>query len=360
MLSYVIVGSGYRAAYFGRIAAAYPDLFRALFLCRSREKAALMQKSTGIGAVTEREACLSFRPDFIVVAVDRPHVADTAEEWLALGYPVLAETPIGDTEEKLVRLWRWQEEKKARIVCCEQYRRYPVLAAGLEAVARGMIGKPVSAYLSLAHDYHAFSLIRGMLLSEGEAYALRGAEQLSPAVETDSRQGAILDGRIGKEERKVIQIAFSSGKTAVYDFAPLQYRSFIRSRHLTVRGERGEWSDRIIFHLDESGQPRRIHLMPDVPAAYRALDNQALRDLRKTWQPELFLDTAQDEFAIASILLDMEKYLQGGKPPYPLRDALEDAYFWLLAQKAVQSPWREIIPRPMPWHSQAANQTKTR
>ena len=39
MLSYIIVGSGYRAQYFGRIAKTYPDLFRAMYLCRSVEKA---------------------------------------------------------------------------------------------------------------------------------------------------------------------------------------------------------------------------------------------------------------------------------------------------------------------------------
>lgn len=39
VLSYIIVGSGYRAEFYARIAAAYPQLFRAIFLCRSEEKA---------------------------------------------------------------------------------------------------------------------------------------------------------------------------------------------------------------------------------------------------------------------------------------------------------------------------------
>lgn len=42
MLSYLIVGSGYRAEYYGRNAAAYPGLFRALYLCRSEVKARLI------------------------------------------------------------------------------------------------------------------------------------------------------------------------------------------------------------------------------------------------------------------------------------------------------------------------------
>lgn len=37
--------------------------------------------------------------------------------------------------------------------------------------------------------------------------------------------------------------------------------------------------------------------MPEIPAKYRILDTQALRDDRRTWQSELQLNTLQDEFA---------------------------------------------------------------
>ena len=351
MLSYVIVGSGYRSEYYGRIAARYPALFRAIYLCRSEEKAALMKAHTGVEAVTAVEAAMAFRPDFVVVAVDRDHVADVAEEWIQRGYPVVTETPVGASVDKLARLWALHREKGAKIVCCEQYHRYPVLAAGLEAVSRGLIGRPASAYLSLAHDYHGISLIRRMLQAQGETYTLHGRRQTADVRATDSRYGAILDGSTAREERDVVHIDFASGKTAVYDFASVQYRSFIRARHLTVRGDRGEWSDRIVYYADERSEPQRLFLMPEIPAAYRALDTQALRDIRKTWQPELFLDTQQDEFAIASILLDMESYLAGGPSPYPLEEALDDAYFWLLLGQAVERPWQAVEAQPMPWRA---------
>ena len=32
MLTYVIVGSGWRAEFFGRVARTYPEVFRAVFL----------------------------------------------------------------------------------------------------------------------------------------------------------------------------------------------------------------------------------------------------------------------------------------------------------------------------------------
>ena len=173
--------------------------------------------------------------------------------------------------------------------------------------------------------------------------------QTRAVAETDSRYGAVLDGRISQAQRDMVHISFASGQEAIYDFCPVQYRSFIRSRHLTVRGTKGEWSDTQLLYLDGENLPQRTALLPLIPEKYRCLDNQALRDRRRNWNAELAPDTVQDEFAVASMLLDMEGYLAGGASPYPLRDAVEDAYFWLLLNEAVNHPWREITPEPMPW-----------
>ena len=334
MLSYVIVGSGYRAQYYGRVARTWPEQFRAVFLCRSEEKAAKMKRETGLDSILTAEAAEAVRPDFIVVAVDKEHIADVAEEWVLRGYPVVTETPLGNTEEKLQRL-QGLAENGARIVCCEQYHRYPLLAAGLEAVRQGLIGTPRSAYFSALHDYHAASIIRRALMVEKESYTLRGVRTVGRTTETDSRGGAILDGRMANEVRDQVFAVFESGKSVLYDFAPIQYRSYIRTRHITVRGDRGEWNDATVYSLDGNNRPFRRMLMPEIPERYQCLDNQALRDLRRTWRPDLFLDTLQDEFAIATILLDMGEYLAGGSTPYPLWEAVEDARFWLRLQETV-------------------------
>ena len=94
-----------------------------------------MRANTGAEAVLTAEAAMAFKPDFIVVAVDLWHVADVAEEWIARGFPVVTETPVGDTEEKLQRL-EALAARGAKIVCCEQYHRYPILAAGLEMIKK--------------------------------------------------------------------------------------------------------------------------------------------------------------------------------------------------------------------------------
>ncbi len=342
-LTYLIVGSGWRAEFYGRIAAAYPELFRAVYYCRSEEKAALMRARTGAYAFTSKEACLTMNPDFVVTAVDKAHSADVAIEWARRGFAVACETPAAPSIESLKALWAVPD---AKITCMEQYHRYPVLMAGLAAVDAGAIGEPYTAYLSAAHDYHGFSLIKKMLKTEGQGYTVRGQKIKSPVIMTDSRGSALYDGALKTADRDILHITFDSGKTAVYDFSGTQYHSYIRARNLIVRGSRGEWNGRTILGLTPENEPTRTALMPDIPARYRCLDNTALRDLRKVWQNELTLETAQDEFAIASMLLDMREFIAGGPSPYPLISALEDSLFWLRAQEALSSPWTEVRVPP--------------
>ena len=66
-------------------------------------------------------------------------------------------------------------------------------------------------------------------------------------------------------------------------------------------------------------------------------------------QPLPGMETVQDEYAIATMLLDMGDYLHGGPEPYPLQDALDDAYFWLLSQQALATPWKAVTSQTMPW-----------
>ena len=347
-LSYLIVGSGYRAKFYARIAKTYPALFSALFLCRSEEKAALMQYETGVPAVCSTEEAAAFRPDFIVIAVNKTSITDVSIEWVNRGYPVLMETPAGMTREQLLQLWNLSQNS-ARIAVAEQYHRYPDMIAGLQAVSEGRIGTPGSAYLSLAHDYHGMSLLRRMLLTEGESYSIRGERTMYPVTETDSRTGPLPGNPVRERARDLVWVSFDSGKKALYDFSGVQYHSFIRSRHVLVRGDRGEWCDAVLYCLDNRGQPVREELRPVIPERYRELDTALLRDARRVPRAGLSMDNLQDEFAMASMLYDMKDFLENGTEVYPLREALEDAYFRILMEEALAEPWKEVRADKMPW-----------
>ena len=347
-LSYLIVGSGYRARFYARIAKTYPALFSAMFLCRSKEKAALMLRETGVPAVWSPEEAEAFQPDFVVIAVNKTSITDVCIEWVNRGYPVLMETPAGMTREQLLQLWDLRQGG-ARIAVAEQYHRYPDMIAGLRAIAEGRIGTPGSIYLSMAHDYHGMSLIRRMLMTEGESYSLRGERRMHPVTETDSRTGPIPGNPVREKSRDVVWVSFDSGKNALYDFSGVQYHSFIRSRHVVVRGDRGEWCDTILYCLDEEGRPVREELAPVIPDRYRELDTALLRDARRVPKRALSMDNLQDEFAMATMLYDMKEFLETGKEIYPFSEALEDAYFRILMEEALAEPWKEIRAEKMPW-----------
>ena len=350
-LTYVVVGSGFRSLYFARIAARYPNLFHMPYLlCRTQEKADRIAGEHGIPTTVSLEACLQAKPDFVVIAVNRQSTYPVAREWLERGFPVMLETPAGASEEELCALWELSRYG-ARIQVAEQYHRYPVMAAGLRAIQQGKLDDPYAVYLSLAHDYHGASLIRRMLNIGLEPVRIRGDRCTTTVVRTDSRYGPITDGSTADQIRTRMEMEFQSGKRASYDFTDIQYRTFIRSRHVNVQGKTGEWNDCFLRYVtEEDWLPKQEMLLPYLDPRYQALATKEVIDSCTGWTPALVLPHVQDEYAVATMLYDMKQYLEGGKEVYPLAEALEDAYIWLLFEEAAAHPGEEVRSRKMPWH----------
>lgn len=349
-LSFIIIGSGWRAMFYVRIARQNPERFHLQYmLCRSEEKAQHL-KEEGIPATVSEKACEEAGPDFVVVAVSKPSIFQVTRAWALKGVPVLCETPAGLTLEELHGLWELRERYKARIQVAEQYIRYPIIAAGLRALEQGKIGEPYSIYLSVAHDYHGASLIRHMLRTEPEPVVMRGKRYVFPVTETDSRYGTVRDGSVKDRVRTCVIMEFSSGKLAQYDFSGVQYHSLIRSRHLNVQGQLGEWNDTTVKFVGQGNLPAEERLLPWLDPRYRDLESKEIKEIGGVWSPALKMEAAQDEYAIASMMADMEEYLSEGKEIYPLKDALEDVYLWLLMEKAAAAPGAQVKWELQPWH----------
>ena len=358
-LSFVIVGSGWRAMFFVRIAKRYPELFHLNYLlCRGGEKAERLRREEGIPATTSVQVCEDSHPDFIVIAVSWDAAFTLTKEWIKKGYPVLEETPAATTEEQLEELWELHRNG-AHIQIAEQYLRYPLLASGLRAIRQGLLGEPHVVELSLVHEYHAASLIRNMLnlglnsqesLKNGlPAFKLWGRQYIFPVVETDSRQGPVTDGSVKSQTRTRVTIEFEGGKMAFYDFSGVQYHTFIRARHINVQGVKGEWNDTLLRYVDSSFHPVKEQLRPGLDPAYPDLETPQLQELSSIWKPEVHMENWQDEYAIATMMLDMGEFIENDCGGYPLAEALEDAYIWMLMKKAVQNPGRIITSRPHSW-----------
>ena len=356
-LSFVIVGSGWRAMFYVRVALRYPQCFKLCYLlCRTQEKAAYIHRNYGIPVTTEAQVCKEARPDFVVVAVDRASNFAVTKQWLEEGYAVLSETPAAETVDELEELWALSQ-RGAHLQIAEQYIRYPLIAAGLRAIERGLLGDPYAVELSLAHDYHAASLIRHMLrcgLGSADrpfpAMKLRGKIYDFPVEETGSRYGSITDGSVKHRKRTRLTLEFDNGKAAFYDFDSVQYHSEIRARRINVQGQHGEWNNTILRYTDASHRPIREKLKAWLDPSYEVLHTRQLLELSQTWNPEVHMEPLQDEYAIATLMLDMRAFFEHGREGYPLSEALEDAYAWLLMDEAAKHPGQVVSSRPRVWH----------
>ena len=351
-LTFSVVGSGWRAEFYARIAHSHPDRFAlSHILCRSEEKARLIRQK-GYPATTNEVDIISKKPDFVVVAVSKGDNFDVTRHWLSLGFPVLAETPAGCSFEELCALWELYQ-KGARLTVAEQYFRYPLIAAGLREVRAGRIGEPHAVTLSLCHDYHAASVIRRMLGMESgplRDFTVTADVREYPVERTDSRFGPITDGSVAQSGRVTADFAFDNGKRAYYDFDGIQYHTRIRARHIDLRGQRGQWYDTTILFPDETHIPRRLRLTAAPIPGYETLTTPELEKLAGEWNPFVHMENAQDEYAIATLMDGMEAFIAGGPDPYPLREALEDAYTWLLMGRSIDTH-APIKSGPRPWQA---------
>lgn len=155
-----------------------------------------------------------------------------------------------------------------------------------------------------------------------------------------------------KQILDVAAITFDDGTFAIYDFSGLQYRTFLRGRHMTVRGSRGEWSDKMLYFMGEDGYPASQLLEARIAPEYRILETRTIKNLLRSLKPELVLEEEEDIFAIASMLLDYGRYHQKETDvfPYPIKEGFEDTYTSILMHQAFEHPGEVIRSEIMPWH----------
>ena len=78
---FIIIGSGWRALYYVRVAKALPEIFSLdAMYCRTQEKADLIAGQYQIHTTTSIEECVAYKPDFAVVAVKKDAICDVSME----------------------------------------------------------------------------------------------------------------------------------------------------------------------------------------------------------------------------------------------------------------------------------------
>ncbi|WP_163539848.1 Gfo/Idh/MocA family oxidoreductase [Gracilibacillus sp. YIM 98692] len=353
-----LIGSGWRAEFFIRIAQQVPEKFELTsVLVRDKEKGEKFAKKHGVKVVQSLDEMMEDNPDYVVLSIKRGVITDYLIDLFKRNIPVLSETPPGESIESLEKLWNAYKKYNGKIQVAEQYLFQPLYASWLKCIEDGKLGEIENMNISALHGYHAVSIIRKYLDTGFDHCKIYGKRFHFDVTKTSGREGIRYDGEISSCSRDRLTFEFDNGKVAFFDFSgSSQYHSFIRTRQLTVQGVRGEIDDLTIRYLTSENVPvsqelNRIDLGKyhnqgwshfGIMLGDQSLYKNPLGDVRLN----------DDEIAVATCMLKMEEYLRTGKDFYSLKDGLQDTYISLKMDEALNNPNQEVETRHQVWSNE--------
>jgi predicted dehydrogenase len=217
---FAIIGGGWRAAFFLRIAAAMPERFRVTgVLTRDPARRAAITEAFATEASGSLADLLGGDPTFVVVATPWPATPPLLRELTDLGIAVLAETPPAPDLDGLRALAPLA--LRGRIQVAEQYRYQPLHAARLAVARSGRLGRVSQARVAAAHGYHGVDLLRRLLDLTDEPLTITANRFVSPIVAGPDRSGPPQEeGTV--ESEQVVAFLDAGDRLGVYDFTPDQ------------------------------------------------------------------------------------------------------------------------------------------
>lgn len=352
-ISFGIIGGGWRAEFFLRIARSLPERFRVgAMMVRDEAKGRLLEEVWGVKTYRSVDGLLAVSDlQFVVVSVPRAVCPEMLRHLARRGMPALAETPPAPDLEGLIAVHELAE-RGARIQVAEQYQFQPLHAARLSIARSGKLGRVSQAQVSAAHGYHGVSLLRLFLGVGFESATIRARRFVSPIVAGPGRAGPPAAESVTDSVQVIAQLDFD-GRLGVYDFTGDQYFSWIRSPRLLVRGERGEINNLDVRYLKDYLTPVEFELKRVNAGEGGNLEGYYLKGIlageewvyRNPFVPGRLTD---DEIAVATCLEKMAAYAAGGPGFYSLAEASQDHYLSLLIDQAAQSG-EAVVATRQPW-----------
>jgi hypothetical protein len=361
-----LVGSGYRARTMLRVMAALPQWFDVVGVAARNADDRRELAAMGFPAYTTVEHLISHgSPDFVVSTLHAGDAQPIIKRLVELSVPVLTETPAAGSIEELVALWKLVQEG-AKIQVAEQYHLEPLIAAQIAVAQSEMLGGVTDVLVSVAHDYHGISVMRRLLnvhFEEPLVAARTNQRQVypSPSRYHDPEGTELVDTNhtLAWFDYDLESGVADGPKLGFYDFDDVQYRSWVRTPTVVLRGPLGELrEDKLhIVNIDDDGAaptPVTAHIERVAAGGAGSHEGMFLRGYQVFGEsaysnPFLPARLADDEIAIAEILARMGTYvLKDGPEPYPVAEGAQDQYLALVmkeaartgeAVRAVRQPW---------------------
>jgi predicted dehydrogenase len=325
------IGSGWRTAFFLRLAKALPDRLRVTgVVTRTAERGREVEAECGVPTFrTVADLLRHERPDFVAASVPWAAMPGAIREVVGHRMPVLAETPPAPDLDGLRSLWS-DVGATGLVQVAEQYRLMPTHAARAVVVRDGVIGEPTSVQISSTHLYHAVSLIRGFLDVGFDAAEVTAQQFIAPLADPlTARAGWTGDDTPRPLATTVATIDFD-GRMGLYDFTDNQWWNPLRARRIVVRGSIGELVDDRVVRLVDPTTPVEsplIRRQTGIDLDLELLDLKHISFDGAVVYRNPFAGAARsdDDIAVADILQRTGAWArQEGPPPYPLAQACQD------------------------------------
>ncbi|MCM3203130.1 Gfo/Idh/MocA family protein [Paenibacillus illinoisensis] len=339
-ISFGIIGFGWRAEAYLRIAKQLPHVFKISGVAvRNPSKYVEAAKRWDV-TLYESSYEMARHCDFLLVAVSKTSVPAVLEELVALQVPLLVETPPAFDEESL-RTTSSFAEKNSQIQIAEQYPLLPHQLARMSLIQSGKLGQVHHVQASVAHGYHGISLIRNWLSLTDISCEIVGRRFEHPILEVPYRGRQVQD-RIENEVQEIAMLSFRNGKSAVLDFTRSQYFSPLRQNRVLIRGSHGEIRDNeVTISLDtDAYDTYSIHRIQS--GMEGSLGPLALHELRAGQEclyrnPFSSAPFSDEELAMVEILTRMSAFVRENISFYPLTEALKDVRLSLAIEKAIST-----------------------
>lgn len=314
-----MLGTGWRARFYMRIAEFLPDMLRiAAVYTHTQERKAEMERK-GFNAFADIDSALAVDHDAVIIASGKNGFSDTLRYLHGRKERIITETTFLDLPEPDL-----EEFSSYDGLVMEQYWNTPLFSSLLNVLSV-LEAEPDQLYLSGLHNHHSASVARRVL---GTGYQMpeefHSLEYASSMIRTGSRNGLELSGESEDYMRRVRMMKLGSA-LFIHDFSSNQYHSYLYGKHFEVRCRRCVITENGVNGIDRDGYPYSMpfifHRDSSVGSGSLTLSHVTLGSRTVFVNPYYPLAMNDDEIAMAMMLEQYDK----GHNPYPFCEGIMDA-----------------------------------